>query len=398
MSATFAYRARDPLGNILQGTLDAITPDDAKQQLRRDGFQVLELDEEAGEGLFPRRVTRKEIIYVTSQLAVMVDTGINLSTALNGILQEEQNPTLKQVLQDLKNSVEAGEDFSAALARYPKYFDKTYVALVKASEATGSLGTMLDRIALYQRKEVETRSKVRGAMAYPTIMLVIAVLVTIFLLTFILPKFTPLFASRGVELPKPTVFMMSLSESMLNYWGLWVAGAVAAIGGFLYGRRTEPGRLAIDWIKINAPIIGTMNRKVAISRSVRTLGTMIQSGVPVLEALKLSSEVTGNLYYERLWKQVVADVTEGKQICDSLRGNPLFPSTVVQMISSGEETGKLEGVLSRVSGYFDQEVETALKTATSLIEPIMISVMGVVVGGIGLSLLLPIFSLSRHAG
>ena len=398
MSATFAYRARDPLGNILQGTLNALTTDEAQQQLRREGYQVLELAEAAGEGLFPRRITRKEIIYVTNQLAVMVDTGINLSTALNGILQEEQNPTLKTMLLDLKSSVESGEDLSTALSRYPKHFDKTYVSLVKASEATGSLGTMLDRIALYQRKEVETRSKVRGAMAYPVVMMVIAFAVTIFLLTYILPKFAPLFSSKGVQLPTATLFMMAASDSLINYWWLWLAGFIALIVGFLYGRRTPQGREIIDWIKINAPIIGTMNRKVAISRSVRTLGTMLQSGVSVLDALQLSSEVAGNVYYERLWKQVLEDVTTGKQICDSLRGNSLFPPTVVQMISSGEETGKLDQVLERVSSYFDQEVESALKTATSMIEPLMITAMGVVVGGIGMSLLLPIFSLSRHAG
>ncbi|HZZ73478.1 MAG TPA: type II secretion system F family protein [Pirellulales bacterium] len=398
MPATFSYRARDPLGNLLQGTLEALTGDDARQQLRRDGFQVFNLEEESGEGLFPRRISRKEIIYATSQLAVMVDTGISLSTALAGIAQEEQNPTWKRVLTDLKNSVESGEDFSTALARYPKYFDKTYIALVRASEATGSLGSMLDRIALYQRKEVDTRSKVRGAMAYPTVMLVIAIAVTIFLLTFILPKFAPLFVSRGVKLPAPTVFMMKLSDSLLGYWPFWVAGLIGLIGGFLYGRRTPQGRFVIDWLKINAPIIGPMNRKVAISRSVRTLGTMVSSGVSVLDALQLSSEVAGNVYYEQLWKKVLNDVTSGEQICGSLRGNPLFPPTVVQMISSGEETGKLDMVLERVSSYFDQEVENSLKTTTSLIEPIMISVMGVVVGGIGLSLLLPIFSLSRHAG
>jgi type IV pilus assembly protein PilC len=165
--------------------------------------------------------------------------------------------------------------------------------------------------------------------------------------------------------------------------------------GFIYGKRTEPGRQAWDWVKINTPIIGPMFRKVAISRSIRTLGTMIASGVSMLEALRLSAEVTGNYYYEKLWLGVLDKVTSGKQICDALRGNPLFPAMLVQMIASGEDTGKLDIVLEKVSTYYDQEVESALKTTTSLIEPIMITFMGVVVGGIGLALLLPIFSLSR---
>ncbi len=166
--------------------------------------------------------------------------------------------------------------------------------------------------------------------------------------------------------------------------------------GFIYGKRTEAGRQAWDWIKINVPIVGPMFRKVAISRSIRTLGTMIASGVSMLDAIRLSAEVTGNYYYEKLWLEVLDQVTGGKQICETLRRNPLFPPVLVQMIASGEETGKLDLVLERVSNYYDQEVEMSLKTATSLIEPLMITMMGFVVGGIGLSLLLPIFSLSRN--
>ena len=167
------------------------------------------------------------------------------------------------------------------------------------------------------------------------------------------------------------------------------------VGGFFYGKRTEPGRKVWDWMKINMPIIGPMFRKVAISRSIRTLGTMIASGVPMLDAFRLSSEVAGNYYYEQLWLDVLEQVTAGKQIHETLHGNPLFPPMLVQMISSGEETGKLDDVLAKVSNYYDQEVETSLKTVTSMIEPMMITVMGVVVGGIGMSLLLPIFSLSK---
>ena len=356
----------------------------------RDGSD----DDDLG-GLFPRRIRKYDLIYVTNQLSIMVETGITLSTALGSIAQEETNPTLRKVLNDLKRGVESGDDFSMVLARYPKVFDKTYIALIRASEATGKLGEMLDRVAAYLRKEVETRSKVRAAMAYPTVMLVVATCVTIFLLTYILPKFTPLFQSRGKTLPGPTIFMMAASELMINYWYAWLIGSIALVVGFIYGKRTEPGRQAWDWVKINTPIIGPMFRKVAISRSIRTLGTMIASGVSMLEALRLSAEVTGNYYYEKLWLGVLDKVTSGKQICDALCGNPLFPAMLVQMIASGEDTGKLDIVLEKVSTYYDQEVESALKTTTSLIEPIMITFMGVVVGGIGLALLLPIFSLSR---
>jgi type IV pilus assembly protein PilC len=381
---------------VHEGTSDAATVDEASRELRDEGFQILSIEEIEEGGLFPKRVSKNELIYVTNQLAIMVDTGINLATALSGIVQQETNPTLKKILRELKTAVENGEDFSAALARYPKLFDKTYVSLVKASEATGSLGTMLERIGCYLRKEVETRGKVKAAMAYPAVMLVLAVGVTVFLLTFIMPKFTPLFASRGTKLPGPTVLMMAISDSMMHHWYLWILGAIGLAVGFAYSRRTQAGRQVIDWLKINAPIMGTMFRKVTISRSIRTLGTMLGSGVPMLESIRLAGEVSGNIHYERLWQTVLDEVTGGKRVCEVLQQSPLFPRVLVQMIACGEETGKLDKVLERVSVYYDQEVETAVKGATAMIEPIMISVMGAVVGTIGLALLLPIFSLSKQ--
>lgn len=393
---TYQYRARDTLGNVHNGSIEADSSDDASARLRRDGLHVIDIDEADGDSLIPKRVTKNDMIYVTSQLAIMVDTGITLSQALSGIVEQETNPTLRRVLADLKESVEGGQDFSAALARHPKYFDSTYISLVKASEATGTLGPMLDRIAEYLRKESDTRGKIRAAMAYPTVMMVLAGGVTIFLLTYILPKFTPLFKSKGTQLPRPTLILMALSDAILGYWYLWLIGLAAAIALFLYGRKTRPGRKILDWIKINTPIIGPMFRKVAISRGIRTLGTMLGSGVPVIESIRLAGAVSSNIYYEQLWENVLDEVAGGKRICEILKGNPLFPRVLVQMISAGEDTGKLDVVLQKVSAYYDREVETSLKATTSLIEPIMISVMGVVVGTIGLALMLPIFSLSKQ--
>ena len=398
MTMTFQYRARDTLGHIVDCQLDAAGAErklSTLQQLRRQGFQILSIDERDDGGLFPRRVTKTEIVYITSQLAVMVDTGITLSTALEGILTQETNPSLRLILADLKSAVEAGDDFSSALAKYPKLFNNTYLALIRASEATGKLGEMLDRIAGYLRKELDTRGKIRAALAYPAVMLVVAVSVTIFLLTYVLPKFTPLFNRRGMTLPASTRFMMGLSQLLIAYWPYWLAGSVALVAGFFFGKRTVQGRQIWDWCKISAPLSGPMLRKVIISRSIRTLGTMVASGVPVLDAIRLCADVTGNFFYERLWLAVLDQVTGGKQICVALAKNPLFPPMLVQMISTGEETGKLDVVLERVSTYYDQEVESSLKTVTSMIEPIMITIMGVVVGGIAMSLLLPIFSLSR---
>jgi type IV pilus assembly protein PilC len=392
----FEYTARDPLGNTHDGSIDAATRDEAIQTLNRDGLQVVTIAEgDDGLNLFPRRLSRSDIIYTTTQLAIMVDTGINLATALQGLLEQEDNPTLHKLLSALKKDVEAGESFSASLARHPRYFDKTFVALIKASEQTGTLGEMLDHIADYMRKDLESRSKVRSALAYPCVMLVIAMNVTIFLLTFVMPKFTPLFTRKGIKLPSTTVFLMHLSETLTEYWYAWLAGVALLVVGFLFARRTEVGRMVLDWLRLNVPILGPMFRKVCISRSIRSLGAMVQSGVSVLEALKLSAEVSGNYFYEKAWKNALEEVTNGSRISEALAGNQLFPKTLIQMIGAGEDTGRLDYVLKKVSGYYDGEVETALKTATSMLEPMMITVMGVVVGGIGMSVMLPIFTLSR---
>lgn len=395
----FQYQVRDPLGKTHRGTLEAASREHAAQQLARDGFRVQLLEEDdpsapLGSLLGPR-VSKRDIIFLTNQLAIMVDTGITLSAALDGILQQEKNPSLRKVLADLKIAVEAGENFSSALARYPKLFNKTYVALVRAAEASGGLGSMLERIAGYLRKEMETRSRVRAAMAYPGVMLVMALGVTVFLLTYVLPRFTPIFQSRGMTLPAPTRVVMAVSHVFVDYAYLWLAGVLAMIVGYVLMLRTPQGRQWFDLARLHLPVLGTMNRKVILGRSIRTLGTLLASDVPLLDALNLSAEVSGNCHYEKLWNRVRDEVTAGKRICDSLTGHPLVPPVLVQMIASGEEAGKLDDVLQRVSGYYEHEVETAIKAATSMLEPLMIGVMGIIVGGIGLALLLPIFSLSK---
>ncbi len=392
----FTYKVRDALGKTRDGTLEAASREEAATRLRKDGFQVVELaEEEEGLELLPKRIKQSDIIFLTSQLAVMVDTGITLSVAMESIAAQEENKTLKKVLVDLKTRVEGGEDFSSALSRHTKHFDKTYISLVKASEHTGTLGEMLENISDYLRKQLETRQKVKAAMAYPGIMLTLAVGVTIFMLTYVLPKFTPLFNRKGMKLPFATKILMAASDTLLNYWYLWLIAIVALIIAYVFGSKTEAGRKFLDGVKLNLPILGQLNRKIIISRSMRTLGTMIGAGVSMLDAIRLAAEVSGNIYYEKIWMHVLDQITQGKRVAESLVGNKLFPSTLVQMIASGEETGKLDKVLAKVSTYYDREVETSIKSATSLIEPILIVGMGIIVGGIAMGLLLPIFQLSR---
>ncbi|PHR93973.1 MAG: pilus assembly protein PilC [Blastopirellula sp.] len=393
---TYEYHARDSLGNVHDGSVEAESIEEARTQLDVDGFHILSIDEEQGGfQLFPQRISKKEIIYLTSQLSVMVDTGISLSVALNGIESQEKNDSLKSLLNELKRDVESGEDFSTALAKHPKHFNHTFLSLVKAGESTGKLGTMLEKISGYLHKEMEIKGKIRAALAYPAVMIGLACAVTIFLLTFILPKFTPLFNRKGIKLPTPTIVMMTMSDILLGYWYFWLAGIVAALIAFLVFRRTTTGRKVIDTAKINIPIIGPLVRKVTISRSLSTLGTLLESDVPVLRALELTATVANNYHYEQLWRNVIDSVTAGNEIHATLAKSDLFPSTLVQMISAGEQTGNLDGVLKKISAYYEDEVDLSIKTTTSLIEPIMITVMGFVVGGIALALLMPIFSLSR---
>lgn len=396
----FSYQARDASGRIKEGEINASSREEATKMVRQDGSYLLALDEikggssSAGLSLFQKKVSKDDIIYVTNQLAIMIDAGVSLATAIDGIARQTENPTLKQTLSTIQKEVEGGDDLSNALARFPKLFDRTYVNLVKASEASGTLATMLDRISQQSRKELETRQKVRGALMYPAGMFVMCVGVCIFLLTYVFPKLTPMFAARSLSLPMPTKVMIVVSGVLTQHW-YWVIGTVALLGGgIFYARKQAWGRATFDWLWLNLPVLGPVSRKVALTRCMRTLATTINAGVPMLEALQLSGGVANNSLFESALEHVSDQVAAGKQIHEVLEGNKLFPATLVQMISSGENTGKLGQVLNKVSDYFDREVETAIKTSTSMIEPMMVAGMGGVIGVIALAMLLPIFKLS----
>lgn len=401
----FTYQARDVAGEIRDGQIAADNAEEAGRQLRQEGMYLLSLREGetaggSGEGiaLFRRRVKRNELIYLYGQLAVMIDAGVPLASALEGMARQTENPTLASALGEIHQKVESGDDLSTAVAAFPKMFDRTAVNLIRASEASGTLGMMLERIATQARAELEIRQKVTGAMMYPGAMMLMCISISIFLLAWVFPKLTPMFATRSMSLPGPTQLMMSLSESLRHGWYWWILGTAVLVGLLIYSRRQQWGRVALDWMWLNLPILGPMLQKVALSRSLRTLATTISAGVPVLEALELSGGVSGNIFFERAWQMVAGRVTAGRPINDALLGNPLFPAPLVQMIAAGEATGKLGQVLGKVSDYFDGEVANAIKAATSLIEPIMVFAMGGVIGTIALAMLLPIFQLSSHTG
>ncbi len=398
----FTYQAKDPHGALRTGEVSCDSSEAASQQLRHQGLYVLSLDlvpegNAATISVFARRVTRNEIVDFASMMAVMVDAGVPLSNALEGLVAQTDNPTLKLMLENVQRGVQAGEDLSAALARYPKHFDRAFVNLVRASEASGSLGPMLDRIATQYRGEAETRSRIKGALIYPAAMVTMCVGVIVFLLTYVFPKLMPLFAGREKDIPGPTKVLLAVSRSITTYWPWYVGGLVLLSGCGVFLFRQKTGRIMLDWLKIHLPPFGSLCRKVALSRSLRTLSTTLNAGVPMLEALQLSAGVSNNHFYENCWLDVSDKVTTGRQVHEALQCHSLFPKMLIQMIASGEKSGQLGKVLEKVSDFLDREVSNAVKTVTSLLEPLIITVLGSAIGGIAVAMLLPIFKLSSPA-
>lgn len=346
--------------------------------------------------LFEGFIRRTEIVNVTNQLAVMTTTGITLVHGLEAIIEQEQNKALADMLQNIKSSIQAGDDFSKAIARYPRHFDNTYTSMVEASEQTGRLAETLNQIAAYMEKKIAYASKIKSAMAYPAVILALTIGVTLYLLTNIMPKFQPLFDREGATLPLMTQVLINASKLLLDYLWYWMAGAVLSIGGFFYWKASRHGQNCWDWLLIKAPIMGPLFRKLIISRSILTLGVMLDCGVSVLEAIRLTSKVAGNVHYRRVWEKVIERVSSGDRIVTALRGEKLFPATLIQMINAGEESGKLDEVLAKVSAFYEREVDTQIKTMSTIVEPLLIVIMGSVVGAIAMAIMLPIFSLSQQ--
>lgn len=343
------------------------------------------------------KVKRDEVIFFTAQLAIMVDTGVTLSEALDVLADQANEPVFKAVVSDLSSLVKGGTEFSAALGKYPRIFTRMFVALMKASEASGQMGTMLKRASDYMGQERETLKKIRGAMIYPVCMMVFCTLVVIGLLIFILPRFEKIYSGKGAVLPAPTRFLLALSHGMTDYWFLVLPGAAGLLTGFYFFCRSEVGKRFMDTVRIRLPMVGVMYRKAYLARSLRMLGTMISTGVALLEGLEITSRVTGNKHFQAIWEAVAERVKQGGSITEELIQHPLVPGTITHMISAGERTGQLASVMNRVADFCEEDVKISVKSVTSLVEPMMIIIMGIVIGGIAMALLLPVFSMSKLA-
>lgn len=405
----YRYQARHATGRIHGGMLSADNASAAATMLRNQGHHVLRLvplgDRGAGqwssvlEALnWSSGPSSRDVLDFTTQLAVMIRAGISLRQALEGIADQTTNVKFRKMLLTIKTDVESGQPFSAAISRYPSHFNALYINMVKASEMSGSFAKMLDRIASFMTQQLETRKMVVSASIYPVIIAIMAISVTIFLLTFVLPRFAGVFEGKEDVLPWPTVFLMGLSSWMLSNWWLLLIGAAMGITGGVLLARTDAGRYWIHRAQLVVPLFRRMFRALYVSRSLQTMGELLNAGVPVLDSLTVTSDISGNVHYRKLWRDVHASVREGRKLHDELDRSTLLPKSVNQMISAGEESGRLSDVLQEIAVYYSRVLRDAIKTMTSMIEPLLIVVMGSVVGFIAMAIILPIFKMSAIVG
>ncbi len=401
MMGHYRFEVRQPGGNVSSGVLTAGSMTEASEVLRRQGAIILNLapaqlqKKSAGLQLsFFSAPSLKDVLNFTNQLAVMIKAGISLRAAIENIAEQCANPRFREILDSVRRDLEGGKQLSDALARYPKTFGALYVNMVRASELSGSFGHMLDRISSYLSQQLETRSMVRGAMIYPIIIAVMAVGTTVFLLTYVLPKFVTIFEGKEAALPAPTKILLALSGFMVGYWWLLLGMLGATVWGFLLLIRTQGGRQWWDGVKLRVPLLRKMFRALYISRSLHTMGVLVNSGVPMLDVIAITAQISGNIHYRGMWMQVYGSVKQGKKIAVPLLRASMLPRSVATMIASGEESGRLGEVLDDVSEYYGKELRAVIKNVTAMIEPLMIVAMGLVVGFIAMSIVLPIFKLS----
>jgi type IV pilus assembly protein PilC len=399
----FSYTARDESGNATSGTVAAASIGEASQLLRNQGqypvaIRPVSTAENAREQRASRgiKISRADVIQISTQLATMLETGVTLIEALDCVaIQADRNLKLQALVEDLSVQVQGGADFSAALSRHPRSFPRLYIALMKASEKSGMMSKLMVRATNYLRDEQETMRRVKGALTYPAIMLGFAITTTVFLLAFVLPKFTVIYASKGAALPMPTQILMAMSNVVVSHYILLGAG-VATIGtlGYLYFR-TRQGQRVWHYLQLHTPLLNGMFRKLHLSRGMRMIGTMAGAGVALMECVETARELCDNSYYRDLWTAVLSQIQSGKQMSEPMTQSELVPRSVAQMIHSGEKGGKLGFVMEQISTFGEQELKEKITELTRYIEPAMIIIMGFIIGGVALALMLPIFTISR---
>lgn len=400
MANTYTYRVRDRQGRIITGTLEADTQSAVTQKLREMGYFIIQVEEEKPSlakkeiRLFKPKVKPKDVTVFTRQFATMINAGLPLVKCLSILAEQTESPVLSEVIEDIRHEVEMGRSLSDAMAKHPQVFKELYTSMVRAGEIGGVLDDVLLRIATTLENDEEIRRRIKSALTYPVAMFAISIILLIVMLIFVVPTFERMFSEIGATMPALTRFVMALSRFLTGWGGLIVL--VILVGGFVvFGRwiRTPAGRKFMDSLKLRLPVFGPLAHKISISRFSRTLGTLVASGVPILQALDITSKTVGNVLVADAVNAVRAGVKEGESIARPLSQSDLFPPMVTQMLAIGEETGALDTMLNKVSDFYDSEVAATVEALTSLLEPLLIVFLGIVVGTIVLSLYMPIFSL-----
>ena len=397
---TYVWKGKNRYGDTVGGERVAASKEELSRLLQKDQIQVLSVAPAKGGFKVPflkrEKVRLKDLAVYSRQLSVLIDAELPLIQSL-GILEEQQkNQYFKNVIRTVKEDVEAGSTLNQAKRKHPKAFDDLYCNLIASGEQSGSLDIMLRRLAEFIEKNVQLRAKVKQAMIYPVAIMIFAVVVSIFMLWKVIPIFATIFRDLGAELPALTAFVVSLSDFVEKNIIFVFLGFVAAILAFRYYRGTTPGRWSTDRLLLKVPLFGSLLYKVAMARVTRTLATLISGGVPMLEALKITSTTAGNVVIE---KEIIDSrklVSEGKTMAESFKASGRFPTMMLQMINVGEATGTLDEMLSKLANFYDEEVDTTVSALLSVLEPIMLVFVGGIVGGLVISMYLPIFSLMQQ--
>ncbi len=401
--ATFVYKGKSSGGIFKKGELQAGNIAQATAALRRQNIIPVSVTQKKGliatlnsitiPGL-SKGIGTKDLTVFARQFATMIDAGLPLVQCLEILSSQHDNVEFKKILREVKASVEGGSTFADALGKHPKVFDSLFVNLVNAGEVGGILDTILNRLAIFMEKNEQLKSKIKGALTYPLTVIIIAALVVTGLLVFVVPIFDNMFADFGQALPAPTQVVVQLSNFLKNYWYILIGAIVGTTVFINRAYKTEKGRYTIDRLVLKAPVFGDLLKKTATARFTRTLGTMISSGVPILEALEIVSKTSGNAIVEEAIMNSRTSLSQGKTLAEPLIESKVFPGMVTQMIAVGETTGALDAMLNKIADFYEQEVDVAVEALTSLIEPLLMAFLGIVVGGLVIALYLPIFQIA----
>lgn len=389
---TFLWIGKNKAGKIVRGELRASTPSVVNATLRRQGILVTKVTKQGMRR--GGKVSEKDVALFTRQLATMMKSGVPLLQTFEIVGRGHDNPAVGKLLLDIKSDVETGNSLSQAFRKHPLYFDQLYCNLVAAGEQAGILETLLDRLATYKEKMIAIKSKIKSAMFYPTAVLVVAFVIVAVIMIFVIPAFKDVFKSFGADLPTPTLIVIAMSDFFVAYWWL----IFGALGGsiftfFFMWKRSEKMQFALDRLFLKLPIFGNIIRKSVIARWTRTLATMFAAGVPLVESLDSVGGAAGNYVYKVGTRQIQSEVSTGASLTSSMQNSGLFPNMVNQMVAIGEESGALDSMLGKVADFFENEVDDAVSALSSLMEPIIMVVLGVLIGGLVIAMYLPIFKL-----